>query len=200
MTLMSLTSTWAPPLIMRQTGCKEDVVSYLMGVVVAFSIIGALVGGRVGDIFSEKEPQEQVNPACNNMHSLTSDFGCCDPGVDVHGAGQRTGYGRLYSICHRDNSKCRYLYGRFAYSHCCQPGSGFARPERNLLGTCCFQYVPYRRMVSTYRRGISDALGGDVWGVASGIMRVGMSGLACISCYYMSSRYFVQDWRKSKIW
>jgi uncharacterized membrane protein YdjX (TVP38/TMEM64 family) len=45
---------------------------------------------------------------------------------------------------------------------------------------------------------ISDAVGGNAWGVAAGYMVVSTGGVLAAVCYYMSSRYFVQDSEKVK--
>ena len=60
MTLMSMSTAWVPALMMRQAGIKEDVASYILGASVVFAVIGALVGGRVGDALVKKSPRSRL--------------------------------------------------------------------------------------------------------------------------------------------
>ena len=198
MTLMSLTSTWAPPLIMRQTGCKEDVVSYLMGVVVAFSIIGALVGGRVGDILVKKSPRSRlILPAIICIASpLISVAAILALMSTAQGSGLAMVGFILYAIGITANAVI-YMVGLPTLTAANQE---VVSPDRKgtSWGLAVFSMFLIGGWSPLIVGGISDALGGDVWGVASGIMIVGMSGLAAAFCYYMSSRYFVQDSEKVK--
>lgn len=198
MTLMSLTSSWAAPLIMRQTGCKEDVASYLLGAVVAFSIIGALVGGRLGDIWVKKSLRSRlILPAVLCVVSpLVSVAAVLALMSTEQGSGLASIGFIIYAVGITANSVI-YMVGLPTLTAANQE---VVSPDRK--GTSWGLAVLSMFLIGGWSPlvvgGISDVLGGDVWGLAWGIMIVGMCGLVAAFCFYMGSRYFVQDSGKVK--
>jgi MFS family permease len=198
MTLMSLTSSWAAALIMRQTGCKEDAAGYFLGAVVAITVIGAVVGGRVGDIWVKKSLRSRlILPAviCLANPLITS-----AAVLALMSTAQGSGLATIGFIMYAIGTTATGVLYMVALPALTAANQEVVSPDRK--GTSWGFAILSMFLIGGWAPlaigEISDALGGDAWGLASGIIIVGMSGLVAAFCYYMSSRYFVQDSEKVK--
>ena len=199
MTLMSLSTAWLPALMMRQAGIKEDVASYFMGAAVLFSVIGSLVGGRMGDTWVKKSLRSRlvlpaiICVACAIIQvaamlalmSTVQGSGVLSIGF-ITFAILATAFAFLYfvglpTLTAANQEVVTPDHKGTAW--------GFAIFSMYLLGGA---WAPLTV------GGISDAIGGNAWGLAAGIMVVSAGGLIAAFCYYMSSRHFVQDSEKVK--
>jgi len=198
MTLMSLTSSWGAALIMRQTGCKEDVAGYVLGALVAITIIAAVLGGRVGDIWVKKSPRSRlILPA---IVCVANPLITAAAVLALMSSAQGSGLATIGFILYFIGSTATAVLYMVALPALTAANQEVVTPDRK--GTAWGFAILSMFLIGGWAPlaigGISDALGGDAWGLASGIMIVGMSGLVAAFCYYMSSRYFVQDSEKVK--
>jgi MFS family permease len=199
MTLMSMSTAWVPALMIRQAGIKEDVASYILGASVVFAVIGALVGGRVGDDLVKKSPRSRlILPAILYLSCAVLQVG----GIlmlmsTVQGSGLLTAGFIGFALTGAAGMFVYYM-GLPTLTAASQEvvtpdrkgiASGAAILSMYLLGGA---WSPL--MVGA----ISDAVGGDAKGLATGYMIVSLGGILAAFCYYMSSRYFVKDHNKVK--
>jgi MFS family permease len=199
MTLMSMGTAWIPALMMRQAGIKEDVASYVMGASVVFAVVGALVGGRVGDMWVKKSRRSRL------ILPAVLYFGCAVFQVaavlmlmsTVQGSGVFTlgflGFAIMGAV-----GTFLYYMGLPTLNAATQE---VVTPDRKGIAfgaAILSMYLLGGAWSPLMVGGISDAVGGNARGLATGYMIISAGGILAAFCYYMSSRYFVQDYEKVK--
>ena len=199
MTLMTMATVWLPALMMRQAGIKEDIASYFLGGSVAFAVVGSLVGGRVGDTWVKKNPRSRL------MLPVIIYFSCSLLQVaavlmlmsTAQGSGVFTAGFIAFAVMGAVGSFLYYA-GLPTLTVASQE---VVTPDRRGIAwgaAILCMYLLGGAWSPLMVGGISDAMGGNAPGLAAGYMIVSAGGVLAAFCYYMSSRYFVQDSEKVK--
>jgi MFS family permease len=199
MLLMSLSSAWGSALMIRQVGCKEDVAGYFLGAGVIFAVAGSLFGGRIGDTWGRRNQRSRLLiPAVVYGAGAVIQIVAT---LALMSAPQGSG---LLTIGFITNAVLS-AFGTFIYYIGLPPLAAVSQevvtPDRKGaswgLAVLCM-YLIGGAWSPLIVGGISDAMGGGAWGLATGILVTSIGGFIAAFCFYMGSRYYVSDAQKVK--